>query len=574
MKPLLCSLLLSAIPCLSFSEVILRNGVLLDRSLDDQKGKPFGGQPLEIDPVGDEIVLFTNGDVMHGSFGGIEGGLLWERSDIDRPIRFGLPSVHQIVMARRPTLELTRDTSFVTLVSGDRIPGKIISLSKDELVMESPVLGELVIRRPLLRSIAPNPFDGELFYSGPYSSDGWVILDSEEATQDKENKNSEEEGEEPQDNSAWIHSGASFFNLGSEPLAFPEAGMPGVGRLSFRVEWKGRFSLTLAFLSDFTRPVTVSGDEKPEEEKEKKEEAGENGNPPAALDGDDEEDQKTPPRIEEERLTEIRRGRQFQAVPWINSASSNHALTFGSGYTMTLYSSYPSLSRNSFSDDGDPVIKRMSRTRSNVSLGEEGEAEIEIRYNREKGVILLYLNGEYASQWHDLEGGPTRGGGLGLLNNSPNSRLRISEVTITSWNGMKDTANSMKHPSRDVALLTNGTDRFSGDLTRIVDGIAHFETDYLEARIPVRDLSKIVFKGQSGTPGTIAPAGQPTWEEEPLTILYRPHGVIKLHPHSADSRSIQGTSPFLGEIEADLSAASLLRFTDGSPDLSDWFDDL
>ena len=65
-----------------------------------------------------------------------------------------------------------------------------------------------------------------------------------------------------------------------------------------------------------------------------------------------------------------------------------------------------------------------------------------------------------------------------------------------------------------------------------------------------------------------------TWNSEPLTILYRPFGVIKLNPDSADRDSISGTSPFLGEIKADLSSSSLLRFIEGSLDLSDWFDDL
>ena len=565
------SLLLGLLPALSSGEILLlKNGVLVDRALVKKNSEKTSGSPLKSDPAGDDVVLFDNGDVMHGSFAGIDGGLLWGRKDIERNIRFSLPSVRQVVRSGGQTTPLHRNSSFFTLVSGDRIPGELVSLDEQSLVIKSTILGDLTIPRAHLESITPNPFDGELYYTGPHTSDGWVILGPKSTPVEEklEKKIDEaEKSEEAEDNSPWIHSGASFYNLGSAPLAFPEADLPEVGRIGFRIEWKGRLNLTLALLSDFTRPVPVAGNnEKAEEE------------PPAALkdeddENGDEEDENKEPEFRSERLVDLRKGNQFQTIPWLESGQSSTALKFGSGYSLTLYSSYPYLTRNSFNGEGEPVSSRMSTGRSSISLSEQGDAEIEIRYDRNKALIMLYIDGEYAAQWNDLGGVPGEGTGFGLLNTSPSARVKISEMAITAWNGMKDNAKSMTHPERDVALLVNGTDRFSGKLSKISDGTAYLKSPYLDAEIPLADISRIILSPTDATKIDELPEDL-VWESDPLTVLYRPFGLVKLIPSSSDGTIISGRSPFLGEIKLDLTSASLLRFSEGSPDLSDWFDDL
>lgn len=578
MRPALLLLLVALLPSSSSSEIVLRpDGLIVDSSLAKQAAKDEG-RALESDPAGDDIILFENGDVMHGSFGGIDSGLLWERKDMERPIRFGLPSVRQVVRKGGRALELHPDSSFFTLVSGDRIPGEIVSLDAQSLVIKSQVVGDLSIPRAHLQSITPNPFDGELFYSGPYTGDGWMIL--EEATKVPTNDEAKAEGtdeEKPENPSPWVHSGASFYNLGSTPLVFlPDLPIPDVGRFSFRLEWRGRLNLNLALLSDFTRIL-------PENKEANNEVKEEEVAPPAdAEDGGDEEkvpnenqqeDQAVKTR--EERLIDLRKGTAFQSIPWVPVTNNNNTLIFGSGYTMTLNSSYPYLSRNSFSEAGEPISKRMSTGRSSVSLSDQEDAHLEIRYDRKKGLLMLYINGEYAAQWTDLAGMPGNGSGFGIFNATSTARTKISEVMITSWNGMKDSAQSMTHRERDVTLLVNGTDRFSGDLLKIADGVAHIQSDYLTARIPVSEIARIILKksGATDLESEDLPA-ELTWPNDPVTIVHQPFGLIKLNPVSAGPDSITGTSPFLGEIKIDLNSASVLRFVESSPDLADWFDDL
>tara|TARA_S200000501_G_scaffold154586_1_gene145775 strand:+ start:162 stop:1934 length:1773 start_codon:yes stop_codon:yes gene_type:complete len=590
MKPPFYSILLAFLPSFSFCEIVVKgDGILLDTSLTKNEATPTKPQASKPDPAGDDLILFDNGDVMHGTFGGIQDGLLWERKDIDRPIKFSIPAIRQVVFKGSSGVVMEKETSFITLVSGDRIPGKIVSLDDKSLVVKSSVVGDLKIPREHIKSLSPNPFDGELFYSGPYNSNGWMILDyrktkekdeaKEIAGEEKKPKKEaiQEKGKVKEESSAWIHSGASFYSLDNRALVYPDANMPDIGRLKFKAEWKGRLNLTLALHSDFTRVLPA---EKKEEPKAEEAEEIEDDEKPKA-EGEqkprkkEQPEKQDPAPLQKERLVDFRKNNAFQNIAWINPSKRTHADMFGTGYTMTLYSSYPNLSRNYFSETGVARTQRMASVRSNISLSEGGDAEIEIRYNRKESLMILFINGTYAAQWNDLGGFPGDGTGFGIVNNTSNARVRISEVMITSWNGMTDSANSMVHPDRDLVLLGNGTDRFSGQVIEIKDGVALLKSAYMNAEIPVKDLSKIVLKKSTSTDLDSDDLSEDlTWAEEPMTIVYKPFGKIRLNPISAERNLLSGNSPFFGEITVDLSSAAMLRFTEGSPDLSDWFDDL
>ena len=586
MKPAFYPVLLASLPSLSFCEIVVKGGgILLDKNLSKHEETSTGLEASKPDPAGDDLILFDNGDVMHGIFGGIQDGLLWERKDIDRPIKFSIPAIRQVVFKGSSGVIMEKETSFITLVSGDRIPGEIVSLDENSLVIKSSIVGDVTIPREHIKSLSPNPFDGELFYSGPYNSNGWIILDYRKAEKKDETETKATKPDQPktgviedkEKSSAWIHSGASFYSLDNRALVYPDANMPDIGRLKFKAAWKGRLNLTLALHSDFTRVIPPEKNEEPKAEEAKEAEnavkpKGEGEKKPKVK---EEPEELIPAPLRKEKLIDLRENNGFQSIAWIDPSKRTHADMFGTGYTMTLYSSYPNLSRNYFSEAGVARTQRMASVRSNISLSEGGDAEIEIRYNRKESIMILFINGNYAAQWNDLGGFPGDGTGFGIVNNTSNARVRISEVMITSWNGMTDSANSMVHPNRDLVLLENGTDRYSGQIIGIEGGLAHLKSAYMDAKIPVKDLSKIVLKESSSTDLESDDLSEElTWEQEPVTIVYKPFGKIKLNPISAEDNLLIGNSPFLGKVTVDLSAAAMLRFIEGSPDLSDWFDDL
>ena len=523
----------------------------------------------ESDPAGSDLLRWENGDIMHGEFDGMAEGLLWRRNDMEQVLRFPLKGIRQIIFNAAKSAELTKGTSFITLISGDRIPGKIISLNDQELGLESSIAGTMSVPRELIKSIAPNPFEGELIYAGPFTSDGWMRLSYPETleeagevegtiapTDSGESEPKEEKKETPP---SWFYSGAAFYCISRHPLVF-DAGLPDVGRLRFKVYCKSQLSLAVALHSDFTRPVQPNLEggldvEKPVEP----------ANPAEGAPGETEEEK---PEVKYEKITDYQKGTEFQEIPWLRTSRNNNAESFGTGYILNI-SSYLQLTSNTFNEDGGAnPMQRVQTSRSSSSIPQSGIVDVDIRFDRNKALIMLFINGEYVTQWTDPAGYIGKGTGIGFLN-SNSSAIRISDILVTTWNGSLDSAKSMESPDRDIALLTNGTDRFSGELTKIEDEMAFLKTNYAEIKVPLGDLSEIVMK-ENGTADPEDPKW--AWPDDSASIVFKPYGFIKMIPESAVSNEISGSSPFLGKIKVDLESAVMLRLQDESPDLSDWFD--
>ena len=93
MKPPFYLIVLAFLPSFSFCEIVVKgDGILQDTSLTKNEATPTKPQASKPDPAGDDLILFDNGDVMHGTFGGIQDGLLWERKDTVSYTHLTLPT--------------------------------------------------------------------------------------------------------------------------------------------------------------------------------------------------------------------------------------------------------------------------------------------------------------------------------------------------------------------------------------------------------------------------------------------------------------------------------------------------
>ena len=529
------------------------------------------------DPTGTDIMRFDNGDLIHGKFGGLNDRVLWKRPDIDRPLRVKRDGIRQIVFnGGRPGIHSSK-TSHVSLINGDQIPGEIKSLTDKHLILDSPVLGELKIPREQLKSLSPNPFNGKLTYAGPFTSDNWVLLTYPEVEKKKDEEQSEEIDQNEEEAEAklpnWVYSGAAFFNARDQAPLVRKTDLPDTGRLQFEVSWKGRLNLNIAVHADFTRPII------PEIRREEDEE----GEEAAPVEDDDkspekkkdeekktEEDDSGPPAPKHEILWDLKEGNALQSIPWLQRDNTGHSYTFGSSYVLNL-SSYSSLYRCEFDDNGKAQIVRLDGPRVSQSLSETGTATVDLRFDRKKKFFILYINGNYAAQWTDPQAFEGQGKSMGF-SSSGNCKVRLSNIYVTSWNGLRDTALSMEHEERDVALLINGTDRFSGSLTKIDQGTAHLKTAYAEMTIPVSEISSLELK--KSTMGD-ADNEKYLWEDDsPSILLFKPLGRLSLTPKGSTDKTLEGHSPFLGNLKVNLDSATLLRFNDESFDVTDWFNDL
>ena len=518
----------------------------------------------ESDPSGTDLLRFTNGDIMHGNFAGLKGGILWNRPDIDEPIRFELKNLRQVVFDGGNNSPAQPKSPFVSLVNGDEIPGKIISLDEKALVIDSPLTGQISIPRDQLKTLNPNPFGGQLHYAGPFSSDQWVMIDAEteEVTEPEEKEAEEkkkEDEEKPKQNPSWLYSGASLYSTNTRAVAL-DGKLPDVGRLRFKIAWRNGFSSTVAFHADFKRPLPRK---EVALEPEIDADAGKAEDQPIVP-----EEAKEPEPLKYQHLFDLKKGNAFQSLEWLPAnTSSGHPQTYGSSYVFNFSSSYVNLWRCSFDEDGKPSTKSLRNQRLPVNLGQSGEAEFDLRFDRTKNAIYLYVNGLYASQWNDLDGYVAPGDGLAFAGNG-NSRIRVSDILITSWSGTPDGARSLEHEDRDIVLLTNGTDRFSGQITSIADGKATLKGPYADLTLPLEELSEIHFQ-RSG----LADLQKIKWPDDTGILLFNPIGRISLVPTSSDENHLSGKSPVLGDLKVKLDSAALLQFAETPDVLSDWVTD-
>ena len=465
----------------------------------------LGLQALAADPA--DLLRLSNGE-LEGRFAGLErnGILTWHRDDGVGPIEFKLDRVQQIVLGTRDAVRPDAATSHLTLANGDRLPGDVVRLTDDHLNVETPMAGTLLIPREALASISPNPFGGKLLYAGPFSPDGWRVLNP-----------NPDNGREPE--GAWRHRGSSWYFTGGQAALALDTRLPDEAVIRFKLAWRNRPPLTIAFHADFQTPEIPPDAGKP-------------------------------------------------------SRNGNLAWTYGNAYVLNLRASYAQLQHCGFTADGEPFVDPIRSSSSNVRFDEAGEATFEIRSNRSTGHISLFVNDEFAVQWDVAavgdeadQRGPVTGGGIGFFVPDGDTPVRVSDVVIAEWNGMPDAARSLESDEFDIVLLTNGTDRFSGKVLGIQDGQLQLEGAYARLDIPYEAVAEIHF-ARSGRRQADASSARE------VRVHFAPIGRFSGEPLVADGKTLSLASPLLGPVELSLAPALILEFDSANSFLNYWDEDL
>ena len=492
-----------------------------------------------------DLLRFTNGNQIDGRFTGMDSGgvVTWSRPDVATPMPFQRDKIRQIVLRNARPLSAMADPCHVTLVNGDRIPGKVVATDENNVTVETTSAGTMVLPRDTVAMIAPNPFGGRLLYAGPFDDKGWKVIHSEGPVAEPDpfagNLRAplalkQDEGGE--DKPTWVHTGASWYSRGggSDGIAM-DAGLPDRALLRFKLGWRSRPNISVAFHADLQRP----------EPKEKADEA---------------EDEQ--PRL------------NFSGIQHLTQM-------FGSGYVMNFQSGYVHLQRMWFDEDGNPKAERVRVGSTSVRLPDTGEAVFEIRCDREQGTITVHIDGEFAVQWDTTEENgrgadttkPRRpvtyqapGGGIGFIVQGSSTPVRISDIIVAEWNGLTDSARSMESDHRDIALLANGTDRFSGRVTAIRSGMVEMEASYGPLKVPMEEVAEIHFARDHRRKTEEAPASE-------VAVHLQPIGRISGTPLAAANGRIQLESALAGKIDLDLSPAVIVEFQAGGGFLDEWDDE-
>ena len=525
-----------------------------------------------------DLLRFSNGDQLHGSFLGISENhaITWKRDDLAQAMTLKTEHIRHIILQNHAPQQNPSDFAYIALNNGDQIPGNVVALDEKNVQIESETVGNISLPSSAVAAICPNPFGGKLLYVGPFSPDQWEVTNykgsnnrsnqaggevrvfggggniapaqlqqllqgakvqvkgADADAPQKDVKKDEKKKVEEKPDPSWKHLGSAWYHLkGLDPLTLKDC-MAETTLLRFRLAWRDRLSANIAFHADFAKP-------------------------PAADEKDENKKNAAKP--------------QNAGIQIFNNSSQTQAASFGNALVLNLYQTYFSLSRCGYDADGNPFSQPLTRGQSNVQLPDTGEATIEIRSDRSKGLIMLFIDGKYAAQWEQVEllddtndeaeDPATRqqaplGNGFAIQCQNSNSPMRLSDVVIAEWNGIQDSAYSMTHEERDIVMLANGTDRYSGKITRIENGIAYLKSTLSDLEIPLADIAEIVFAKKSSESSEEPVAGT-------VTARFYPVGKISGMPMKSTDKLLEINHPTAKNLSIRLELAIALEFNDDSP---------
>lgn len=466
-----------------------------------------------------DMIRFTNHDTLHGKFLHFTApdSLKWRSPESPDPITFHTKKLHRIVLNQGRAKQSLKVKSSTHLINGDVIPGEIVSANPSSVTLNSELLGEITIPRSHIRSIAPCPFGGELLYYGPLDDDQWETVNVKgQGAQDAmmHKKALEGAGELPPDDKAlenWtLISNAWYSGSKASNYLVRKDALPDQCKLSFKASWRNSFYANLILHADFDPP---------------------------AYEGEE------------------------------DFHSSNASSAVGKAYVLSLTSHSVSLKSITFDEDGKPVSNRHDTTRPSLGLSGKTSCQIEVRIDRPNKSILLYCDGSFRGKWDLGDKYLGTGNHLAFQNLRYNhADLRISEIAICKWNGMKDSAESMSSAEHDVMLLTNGVDRFAGKLNKLENGKAYFTGTFdHKLTVPLNEIEEIHFstKQQKPIPETAATAS--------YFYMY-PHGRITGTPKASSPQSTTLVTDLLGEVELNTHYINLIDFSHTNSLLDFWDD--
>lgn len=473
----------------------------------------------------DDLLSFVNGDQLHGTFGGIapDSTLIWKRDDVGGEVNFKRAELRRVVLRSGEPLVALRSFSHIGLTNGDRIPGTIRELDGKRVIIDTEFAGVMEFPRERVGLLAPSPMGGRVLYHGPFDPGQWEMTDPKHpegipAPQGK--------GEKQDGIPRWKHAGSAWYwqNEEAGTALVRKSGMPDRAILQFEIAWKDRLSLAIGFHADFRKPADA-----------------------------DQED---------ERGAILPNGTSSVSLPAL----------FGEGYVLQLHSSYVMLYRTSFDEEGNARLDRLQTSNSTLRLGDSGKASVEIRCNRISGEIALFVDGEFVTQWGEVgnvagnaNGYAGKGEGFGFVTQSEGSSVRISEILLAEWNGMPDSARSLQVDDADIVLLANGTDRFSGTVTGLHDGMLKLEGRFGDFEFPLEEVAEVRF-----AKSRLAEAED---SSEEIRLRLHPLGRISGKPLGGDGNSLRMRNAWAGEIEAALGSAIMLEFRESDSFLDDWDND-
>jgi len=369
------------------------------------------------------VVRFSNGDQLTGKVMSLTlEKLVWDSPILKSPAEFDLRHVIDLTMPpgmKEPKEAMAGHQATLELTNGDTIHGQLSGLSDKEIRLKTSYAGELAFRRVNVETVTINRAS-DYYYRGPNNIDEWTKADNPEA---------------------WIFKGGALHSSAPGGIA-REIDFPQDCSISFDAAWRGAFRPKIIFYSNDIATTNPAG-----------------------------------------------------GYEMVFQGNSVHVKKSGSNNWL-----------GHSTNAGD--------------LRENEKAHIEIRVSTRTGKILLFVDGELIDLWEDDE---VEKDGLGKgfhIVSQDASPLRVSNIEVTSWDGFVEDLPNRQERLRDRAfrggfdfdngedvgeiteeekipegrmVLRNG-DNIDGEVTGINGEEITIKTPLSEVAIPIARLKNLVLK--------------------------------------------------------------------------------
>jgi len=395
-----------------------------------------------------DFINFINDDTLHGTFLGFttSGKIIWKNPAAEKNIAFTPDQVRMVVLNNGQLVKPFSHSSYLTLTNQDTIPGAIVGLSDKAITIKTDYAGELNIPRDIVKSIDFLPLGDKIHYRGPFSADDWKTF----AYSTSSSSAKADDAKEP----AWELKNFALKNDGKSGAIMHKDNFPGKNRYTFKINYSNSVMPSFIINADMMQPEVQQEEAAEAEEKPK-------------------------------------------AKAFSNRAAKITEVT-GTSLIFRLSSYSTSLSYYGFDVEGKPIVQSIPNMLPNArsSKPKQDHIDFDVRVNKETDTVLLYAEDSLIGQWDiSAYSDKLKGNKIGFVNlySSSTNASRISNIVVSAWNGITDAAVTMENDDRDTILLSNGTDRYSGDALQLSENTLQLKAPYAELEIPTDQIQSLYF---------------------------------------------------------------------------------
>jgi len=195
---------------------------------------------------------------------------------------------------------------------------------------------------------------------------------------------------------------------------------------------------------------------------------------------------------------------------------------------------------------GYVTLQRMQGIRGTTHMGqvlvpqlaERSQIRLEIRADKEQNSLALLVDGAQVHQWTDAAGFAGQGTGIAFLSQRVGPPLNLSNIRVSSWEGVPPASTTNTEPATTVVSLVNG-DSARGDVKGIREGRLLLEMNQSLLPVPLERVARVELPGKAAEAPSVA-------------------GLVRAELHTGASvtltikqwneREVSGASPHFGNV--------------------------